>query len=147
MVRVYTLLAIADGNSGLVLAQAIIILPTCLGAVRRGGEDRNMDLPGSLKTREHMPPHTVVPAAASKLLLFSASVGQLTSVFSCPAGMSTIWMAEIVPRLPPMLTLRPSPVTIHKFSPPFPSGSLPPCSVKNANTANTKNKFMSPGNR
>jgi len=56
--RVYTLLAIADGNSGFVLAQATVVLPTRLGVVRSAEGDHNMYLPGSLKMREHMLPHT-----------------------------------------------------------------------------------------
>ena len=121
--RVYTLLAIPDGNSGFVLAQAIVVLPACLGVVRSARGDRNMYLPGSLKMREHMLPHTD-PVEASKLPSSSPSVSQLTSIFSCPAGMSMIWMAEIFPSLPPILTLRPSAASIHKFSPPLPKRSL-----------------------
>ena len=109
MQRVYTLLAIADGNNSFVLAQAIVVLPTCLKAVRVGWADRNMYLPGSLKMQEHMRSRTA-PVKVSKLPPFSSSIGQLTSVFSCPAGMSTIWMAEMVPSLPPILTLRLSPI-------------------------------------
>ena len=142
--RVYTLLAIADGNSGFVLAQAIVVLTTCLEVVRSAEGDHNMYLPGSLKMREHTPPHTG-PIEASKLPSFSLSVSQLTSVFSCPAGMSTIWMAEIFPSPPPILTLRPSPVPIHKFSPPFPKGSLQPCPAKNAKITRKKKSCMSPG--
>ena len=118
MQRVFTLLAIADGNSCFVLAQAIIVLLTCLRAVRRGEGDHNMYLPGSLKMREHMLPHTA-QAETSKSRHPPPSIIQLTSVFNCPAGMSTIWIAEIVPSLPPMSTPKPSPVQfVSSFSPP-----------------------------
>ena len=117
-------MAIVDGNSSFILAQAIVVLPTSLGAVRSAEGDRNMHLPGSLKRREHMLPHTG-PVETSKFPPVSPSVSQLTSVFSCPSGMSIIWMAEIFPSLPPMSTSRPSPVPIHKLSPPFPKGSPP----------------------
>ena len=55
----------------------------------------------------------------------SPSISQLTSVFSCPAGMSTIWMAEMVPSLPPRSTLRPSPVQFVSSLSSFPK-PLPP---------------------
>ncbi|KAF9649677.1 hypothetical protein BDM02DRAFT_1763281 [Thelephora ganbajun] len=102
-----------------------------------------MYLPGSLKMREHMLPHTG-PVETGELVPFSPSVSQLTSVFNCPAGMSTISMAEIFPSLPPILTLRPSPIPIHKSFPPFLNGSFPPCPANNANTTSTKKNCVSP---
>jgi len=48
------------------------------------------------------------------------------SVLSCPAGISMVWMAEMFPRLPPTLTVRPS-----------------PCWANNAKIATTKRRFMS----
>lgn len=80
----------------------------------------------------------------TKLLSFSFSVLQLTSLFNCPAGMSMIWRAVIFPRLPPILTLRPSPVRIHQCSPPFPNNVLPPCPANSVNSANTKRICISP---
>ena len=56
--RVYTLLAVADGNSGFVLAQAIVVLPACLRLVRSADGDHNMYLPGSPKMRERTLPRT-----------------------------------------------------------------------------------------
>lgn len=58
MERVYTLLAIADGNSSFVLAQAIVILPARLQRVTGAKEALNMYLPESLRTLEHTLPHT-----------------------------------------------------------------------------------------
>ena len=110
MERVCTLLAVADGNSSFVLAEAAVVLPTSLRAVKRGWVDHNMYLPGSPKMREHMMPRTVAVAKVSEFPPISPSINQLTSVFNCPAGMSTIWRAEIFPSLPPILTLRLSPV-------------------------------------
>lgn len=137
------MLAIADGNSSLVLAQATVVLPTRLGVVRSAERDHNMYLPGSLKMRERMLPHTG-PIEPTKFPSFPSPVSKLTSVFSCPAGMSTIWMVEIFPSLPPILTLRPSPVPIHKLFLLFPKGSLPPWPANSAKTARKKKICMFP---
>ena len=56
--RVYTLLAIPDGNSSFVLAQAIVILPARLRTVRSTDDDLNIYLLESLRTLEHMSLHT-----------------------------------------------------------------------------------------
>ena len=83
-------------------------------------------------------------AETTQFPLLSSSVGPLTSVFNCPAGMSTIWMAEMFPSFPPTLTSSPSPVSVHKFPPSFLESGFPPCPASNAKIATKKKNCMSP---